>query len=104
MSNRLITILSSIRCYRQTGVHRMGCGSTAFLFSYLRKRPDTYRQEEIHSIGLNPILDHLGPIQLEAYSQQKCSRKVRVFIQKPPSWLVGERIFYQLLAPLKSLK
>lgn len=48
-------------CAQQTGAHRMDYGSIAFLFSYLRKRPDTYRQKEIHSTGLNPILVHLAP-------------------------------------------
>lgn len=47
-------------CAEQTGVHKMDCGITAFLSSYLRKRPDTYRHNDIHSTGL----DHLAPIQL----------------------------------------
>jgi len=47
-------------CAEQTGVHRMYYGSIAFLSSYLRKRPDTYRHDDIHSTGL----DHLASIQL----------------------------------------
>ena len=49
-------------CAEQTGVHRMYCESTAFLSSYLRKQPHTYRHNDVHSTGL----DYLPSIQLNS--------------------------------------
>jgi hypothetical protein len=54
-----------------------------FVSSYLRKRPHTYRHKDIHSTGLEPVLNHPASIQMNpqlsviAGCIQVCKRQLK---------------------------